>query len=275
MHPPFAPVIRSEDGVAVPTVMMLLVAATALGMVSVMGSISSPARQRPRPPTPSGALAAADAGVDRALWRQNKMPPGPALLRRQRDRQQPAGARLHGPGRRRHLELPGQRARRRRLRSRSSPPAGRDGVNRKVSLLSRLNTGADVFGGERVIAKDWIDMNSNARITSRGHKRRLHLDSNAEICGDIRHGVGEHVTFESNSRPVRGLPGLPGIASCRLSSSRASLTRPTTTTIASSARTSAPARTATSPGTRRPACSRLNNNATLTMGGGDYLICRL
>ena len=202
--------LRSEEGVALPTVMMLVLAATALGMVSVIGSISTQ-RGSVRDQDSKVALAAADAGVNRALWRQNKMPPqtgyycaanatasagwcpaytgtvGNATWSYQVSVPDVAGV----------VEI--------------VSTGSRDSVSRKVSLLSRLNTGADVFGGERVITKDWIDMDSNAEINVNvGTNGWIHLDSNSEICGGIRHGEGEDVTFDSNSGQCAGYPLVAG-----------------------------------------------------------------
>ena len=149
----------------------------------------------------------------------------------------------------------------------------RDAVNRKVSLLSRLNTGADVFGGERVITKDWIDMDSNAEINVNvGTNGWIHLDSNSEICGGIRHGEGEDVTFDSNSGQCAGyslvagnreLPPIfkPGLAT---NNSNGRFFSQDIRTGGSNVSWNSTTRVLS-----------MNSNSTLTMGGTDYFICRL
>jgi Tfp pilus assembly protein PilX len=264
--------LRSEDGMAVPTVMLLVVTALALAMVSVLGSISTQ-RGSVRDQDSKTALAAADAGVNRALWRQNKMPPGDGFFCA--GNETPSGGWCP--------VKTGQVGDASWSYQVSVADAGgvikivsagtRDGVSRKVSLLSRKMSGAEVFGGERVMAKEDIFMDSNARIeVPVGTNGDIHLDSDAEICANARYGVGESITFGSNSGQCPGysltsgdreLPPLfkPGLATANdngrffgqdIRSSSSEVTWNSTT------------RTLT-----------LNSNGTLTLGGGNYFICRL
>lgn len=268
----FLRALRCEDGVAVPTVMMLVIAASALATVSVVGSISTQ-RGSVRDQDSKVALAAADAGVNRALWRQNKMPPGTGYFC--------AGNAAASSG-----WCPvytGQVGNATWSYQVSVPDAGgvieivstgtRDGVSRKVSLLSTLKTGADVFGGERVITKDWIDMDSNARIdVNMGTNGDITMDSNAEICGNLRYGVGESLTMLSNAHQCPGysltsgyreLPPIykPDLATDNSNSRFFGLdirSGPTDVTWNSTTRVLS-----------------MSSNGTLTIGGQNYFICRL
>jgi hypothetical protein len=263
---------RSEDGMAVPTVMLLMVAAFALAMASVLGSMSTQ-RGSVRDQDSKTALAAADAGVNRALWRQNKMPPGDGFFCAGNEAQSgswcPVKTGTVGDATWSYQV--------------SVPDTGglikivstgtRDGVNRKVSMLTRKMLGTEVFGGERVMARNDITMNSDAHINVPvGTNGSYHLDSNAEICNNLRYGVGEGIDFDSNSRQCPGytqtsgfreIPPLfkPGLATANdnwrffthdIRSSSSDVTWNATTRTLS-----------------------LNSDGTLTLGGGNYFICRL
>jgi hypothetical protein len=263
--------LRSEDGVAVPTVLLLFVAGFALAMVAVLGSISTQ-RGSVRDQDSKAALAAADAGVNRALWRQNKMPPEDGFLCA--GNTTPSGGWCPA-----HTGEAGDASWSYQV---SIPDAAgtveivstgtRDGVSRKVSLLSTKLSGAGVFGDERVMAKDNITMNSYARIeVPVGTNGDFILDSNAEICANMRYGEGESVTYGSNSGQCAGYSATAGDRELP------PLFKPGLATNNSNSRffgqdiRSSPSEVTWDPTTRTLS---LNSNGTLTMGGQNYFICR-
>jgi hypothetical protein len=265
--------LRSEDGMAIPTVMMLMIAAFALAMASVLGSISTQ-RGSIRDQDSKTALAAADAGVNRALWRQNKMPPADGFFCAGNAAPSAGWCPVYS----------GQAGDAAWSYQVSAPDAAgvikivstgaRDGVTRKVSMLTRKMLGTEVFGAERVITKDWIDMDSNAEINVNvGTNGWIHLDSNSEICGGIRKGDGQTVTFDSNSGQCPGFSIVSGNRDVP------PLFREGLATTNSNWRFfSHDTRTGGDNVTWDPTTRVLsmNSNSTLTMGGSDpYFICRL
>jgi hypothetical protein len=264
--------LRSEDGVAVPTVLMLVVAGFALAMTSTIGSIATQ-RGSVRDQDSKTALAAADAGVNRALWRQNKMPPEDGYLCA--GNATPTGSWCPA--------YTGEVGDATWSYQVSVPDASgvikivatgtRDGVNRRVSMLTRKMLGTEVFGGERVMAKEDITMDSNARIeVPAGTNGDYFLYSNAEVCGNMRYGVGETVTFLSNARQC------PGFSLISADREIPPLFKLDLATNNDNWRFfSHDVRTGGDNVTWDPATRTLSmkSNSTLTMGGTNYFICHL
>jgi hypothetical protein len=149
-------------------------------------------------------------------------------------------------------------------------------VSRRVAMLTRVQTGASVFGLERAIGREWVNLNSNADVRvpvgSNGH---VTMASNATICGNVRHGVGQEFTTESNAQQCAGYSvteenrDLPPLSE----SKRLALL----TSNSNGRFFGQDVRTSSSEVTWDSSTRSLfvGGSATLTMGGTDYLLCRL
>jgi hypothetical protein len=279
---------RDQRGMAVPTALfatiagMGLVTAAALSTISVQRGTSVDEDRK-------AAIAAADAGANIALLRQNKVHSATTYM------SYPcigpgAGGTLVGAGPAADGWCPavsgtvGSSS----YTYRVSPldtstmqativSTGTSGnVSRRVAMLARVQSGASVFGLERVIGRDWIHLDSNADVrVPVGSNGDITMDSNAAICGNIRHGIGHGLTMESNAQQCAGYTvveanrDLPSLSESKrlallTSNSNGRFFGQDVRTSSSDVTWDSSSRTLS-----------LNSNSTLTMGGTDYLICRL
>jgi hypothetical protein len=143
-------------------------------------------------------------------------------------------------------------------------------------MVTRVQSGASVFGLERAIGRDWIHLDSNADVrVSVGTNGDVSMDSNAAICGNIRHGVGHGLTMNSNAHQCSGYSvieqnrDLPPLSEAKrlalaTTNSNGRFFTQDIRTGGSNVTWNATSRTLS-----------LNSNSTLTMGGTDYFLCRL
>jgi predicted acyltransferase (DUF342 family) len=75
-----------------------------------------------------------------------------------------------------------------------------NGVTRRVQVSAKAVTGQQVFSDYGVKAQDSINMNSNAEIhTGTATNGDITMNSNAKQCGQASVGVGRHMTMQSNA----------------------------------------------------------------------------
>jgi hypothetical protein len=139
-----------------------------------------------------------------------------------------------------------------------------------------MQTGSTIFGVERAIGRDWVRLDSNADIrVSLGSNGDITMLSNAVVCGDIRYGIGKTLSMSSNARQCAGYTvtqenrDLPQMSDAKLAQVR--------TTNSNSRFFAQDIRTSSSEVTWDPASRSLfiGGSSTLTMGGTDYLLCKL
>ena len=166
-----------------------------------------------------------------------------------------------------------------------------DGVSRRVKVGLLSFDGEEVFANEKLIGENGIDLKGNPNIkTNIGTNGDVEGSENADICGDIRHGIGKGSLKEDcgDGEPTEGNKTLPQLvlpvgietsnSNCRLYLVPSCLNEegkvdPKLIDIYVGANEK-PKRTSTEPWDEVTDTVNIKGNSTLTMGGGDYLVCR-
>lgn len=166
------------------------------------------------------------------------------------------------------------------------------GVNQRVEVTLKSTPVGGPFSNAGVIGNGDIVLENNADIrVGVGTNGNVKLSNGASICGDIRHGTGKKTTFENNSSQCSGYVQTEGNESLipvtsfmpediatnnsnyRLVKCTSESPSKVPTGCQSDSYTKKWATTVPWNATTRkiePA-----QNSTLTLTGGDYLICRL
>ena len=201
---------RAEGGFAVPTTLLMLLAAFGVVSVAVIASVQAQ-QGSSRDQRSKEALAAAEAGVSQALLHYNRIatvPAAPCLV-------QSSGTTVAAPVQASGTEAGwcqqvtgavGNAA-----FAYSVRPVGAeieivsrgtsDGVSRRIEVTGDSSSGRRIFNEASVLAQDSITLDSNATIESNMMTNgSVSLLSNARICGDASHGVGQSVNLGGNSQ---------------------------------------------------------------------------
>jgi hypothetical protein len=276
--------LRSEDGVAVPTVLMMVTATFAIAVATVFASISTQ-RSSVRDEHSKDSLGAADAGVYRALLRQNKLglgTPTCVIGTLQADGFcSAAGPYEIGPGTFTYRVNPsvnlgvpnptnslGQGI----TQIEVVGTGLMSGVTRRVAVKGTTLNGKTVFGDERAIGLDWIDVgtgNDKGIFVNSGTNGDFTATNASSVCGNVRHGIGHQFIGQSHQCPGysvtsanKDLP-LPDLSAARTTNSNLRLANgqdpktgnvswnPTTKTL------------------------DMQGNSSVTLGGQDYLFCKI
>lgn len=166
------------------------------------------------------------------------------------------------------------------------------GVSRRIAITFKPTTVGSALGAEGVIGVEGIEIDNNADArVSVGTNGNIHVHNNGNVCGNIRHGVGKQAEFDNNGTQCKGYSvtegtvSLPPVSSFMPATIATSNSNPRLVACTSTTPTKVPAGCQSdtydgswsgsvpwNPSTRTISTS---NNATLTLGGGDYFVCRL
>jgi hypothetical protein len=262
---------RSQAGMALPTAMFAMIASLGLTSAAVMSSVNVQQGSH-RDSDSKGAIAAADAGANVALLRLNRYasalgPSSPCLAvsggklvlsGTSADGWCPAISGTVGSSSYVYRSTPATTG------TMSVVATGTaDSVSRRVALTYKTTTVGSALAKEGLIGVDdvEIDENADARVGV-GTNGNVHVHNNGNVCGNIRHGVGKKAEIDNNNSNYR-------LATC--------------TKITSTTREPSGCQTDTYTGSWgssdpwNPASRMIytTNNTTLTLGGGDYWVCRL
>jgi hypothetical protein len=167
------------------------------------------------------------------------------------------------------------------------------GVSRRIAISLTASTVGSVLEGAGVIGLEDITLENSADIrVGVGTNGNVTLENNSTICGNIRHGVGKGVTFTNNSDQCSGYgitegnQSLPPVSSfmptdIATNNSNFRLVKCTSTEVPTGCETDSYVAngnkgfTSTVPWDPTTRTISTGNNSTLTLGGGDYFICRL
>jgi hypothetical protein len=162
----------------------------------------------------------------------------------------------------------------------------------KEESSGTTTTGGSV-GFEGLIGLEGIEVNGNADIrVGVGTNGNITAVGNADVCGDIRHGIGKTWKHEGNAKQcpgykvTEGNKSLPPVSSFMPSTIATSnsdyrlvkctSTKPTPTPTGCELDTySGGKRSSTQPWDPTTRAINLDANTTLTVSGGDYWICSL
>lgn len=163
-----------------------------------------------------------------------------------------------------------------------------DGVSRRVKVGLLSFDGEEVFANEKLIGESGIDLDGTPNIkTNIGTNGDVEGSENADICGDIRHGIGKGSLKEDcgDGELAEGNKTLPQLvlpegvetsnSNCRLVPNclKDGKVDPTQVDLYIGAN-GKPKRTKTEPWDATTETINVGGNSTLTMGGGDYFVCR-
>lgn len=212
---------RSERGFALPTVLMIIVAGLGLGGAAVAASIQAQSGSV-RDEDSKDALAAADAGVQLALYRQNKIATSstqPCVVSGGGGSLAPGSAAADGwcpawtgtVGGRSYtyrvkpwtLVGTSQTGVKRQLSVVSV--GGADNVSRRIDVVATAKDGSGVFGAFSALGRDQVTINGSSNIgnattpTNAASNGDITTASSGQLCGDAKHGPGHD--FSGNQCP--------------------------------------------------------------------------
>jgi hypothetical protein len=291
---------RNERGMALPTAIFAMVASLGFAGAAVMSSVSVQQGSH-RDGNSKKAIAAADAGASVAMMRLNRYAnafsaSAPCLgvssnmlvlSAAAADGWCPAISGKVGDSTYVYRATPAVGS-----STMSVVATGTAGsVSRRVALTYKATTVGSALGKEGIIGVDdvEIDNNADARVGV-GTNGNIHVHNNGNVCGNIRYGVGKKATFDNNGTQCQGYTKtegnvtLPPVSSfmptdiatnnsnyrlvgCKKLSPR----EPAGCQLD----TYSDAWKSTEPWDPATRTIYASNNTTLTLGGGDYWICRL
>jgi hypothetical protein len=284
--------IRSESGIAVPMVLLMVISGLALAGAAIVASIYTQ-RGSVRDQDSKAALAAADAGEQLALYRQNKVLTTqtlPCLI-------VSAGSLVPGLAggdgwcpavtgtvngatytyRVKPPTLVG--ALQNRMQTKIVSTGTKDGVSRRVATTASTATGTSIFGGAAVSGIDQMVVQNNSQVIGNvGSNSNVDLQNHATLCGDASYGIGQTLNRDNNSTQCAGFTNYEQFLS---------LPPPDQGTVPPSAggvndngrffsldrRTPSSGNSVTWNATTR--VLQMHGNSTLTLGGAKYSFCRL
>lgn len=271
-----------QSGVAIPTALAVLVLAFGFAVVALVATTSSQNGSN-RDEDRKQAVAVANAGIDQALYRLNKIqiangrchtPSGSGTLisggMPQSDGwcapvsgsvggetytyriKPPAAANVNGQDRREIVVV---------------SVGSADQQSRRIAVRATAATGTNIFGDYGAIGREDVTVDGNAEVhVDTGSNENVGTQGSALICDNIRHGPGHSFTgaqcpgysVEEGEQPLPP-PNLSGVYSSN-SNGRLFSQDPKT----GNATWDASAKRLT-----------LQGNASVTLGGTNYLLCQL
>jgi len=285
---------RGEEGIAIPTVLAMVVISTAFVAVSITASISSQSGTI-RDSRSKSALTASDAGLSVALLRQNRYQTSatsPCIIvsggtlttgAAAGDGWCPAVTGTVGGVPYSYRVTPATGTSPITMVSTST----NNGVVRRTSVGASPITGASMLQDEPVVGQETFTLQGNPSIeVSVGTNGNVNLGGSASICGNIRHGVGHFANFAGSSSQCNGyaiteenrvIPPLvlpTGITTTNSNARLVACTAPNVPSSDCGKDTYSKSRSSTEPWDPATRTITVGSNATLTIGGGDYFICQ-
>jgi hypothetical protein len=291
-------VVHDEQGIAIPVALAILFMVAALATVSVREAIVSQT-QSFRDRNVKRAVQAANAGLETATYDANLMQPGSlqcvvhtgsggqlAIASVQGDGWCAAQSEDLGDGGGYTMRISAAqslRANGQALVQRTIVSTGTaNGVKRRVSKRITAATGEPVFAsGYAGVSLNAVDFGNNVSVTGGlGSNGNVYLKNFAEVCGPATPGSGKAVIVQNNAHICDGYSTQPATTSFNLQP----VDQGNAPTVNDNDRIGSPP----SPTNPDPcsSCSSINwspatrvlelkNNATLTLGGSVYSLCRL
>jgi hypothetical protein len=280
----------SERGLAVPTSLLVLVVSLGFATVALVASTQSQSGGV-RDQDQKAAIAAADAGAEQAILRQNKiettdegtclvpgaggtLAPGAALA----DGWCPEISAAVGDASYAYRVSPwelvtvsGQERRAIGLVSRGDS----DLVSRRIAISATAPTGVDILGLNRAVGVDGVSVGGTSLVNvSTGSDQSVVVEENGTLCGDARHGPEGDFSLENNGVQCPGYTNSEGlvpmppvdVSELYANNDNAKLLPglPQSDQRSGSVVFDPATRTLT-----------LSGAGALTLGGSNYLICRL
>ncbi|MGI9021184.1 MAG: DUF7305 domain-containing protein [Solirubrobacterales bacterium] len=188
-----------------PTVMLMLLAVTAIVGVAVTSAVQAQ-RGASRDADTKAGLLVAEAGVSQALLHYNRVPTTPAQPCVVTNGAQVTNAATVGgwcPTSSGVLlgESFSYTVRPTEGAIEIVSTGNSDGVTRRVDVNASSSSGQRMFTDATVKAQDWINLNSNAEVlTGVATNGQITMSSDARICGSASVGVGRAMSAMTNAR---------------------------------------------------------------------------
>ncbi len=290
---------RNERGMALPTAIFAMVASLGLASAAVISTVDVQ-RGGSRDNDSKSAIAAADAGASVALMRLNRYagafsastpclsaPAGTlALSAASTDGWCPSISGTVGDSSYVYRVTPATTT------TMSVVATGNNGVvSRRIAITFKKTTVGSALGKEGIIGLDDVDIDNNADSrVSVGTNGNITVHNNGNVCGNIRHGIGKKAEFGNNGTQCAGYQvtegnvSLPPVSSfmptdIATNNSNYRLVTCTSTGVPSGCQSDSYSGKwkSTEPWNPAPSSRTIyaSNNTTLTLGGGDYWVCRL
>src|SRR5262249_7885467 len=206
--------IRSEQGMALPTAIFAMIASMGLASAAIMTSVDVQEGSH-RDSDAKQAIAAADAGASVAMLRLNRyttslsssspcigLSKGSLVTTKiESDGWCPSVAGTLGDGTFSYRTTPfisgGN------LTVVSTGTSG--DVSRRVATGMKIISVGNILEGEGLIGQGDINLEENSDVrVSVGTNGNVGIDNNANICGNVRHGAGEKAEFGHNANHCKG-----------------------------------------------------------------------
>jgi hypothetical protein len=290
--------LRSEQGMALPTALLATVISFSLATTAVVASVDSQ-QGTTRDHDSKEAIAAADAGSNIALLRLNRytkaLSSSTPCLRvsggmlatstAEADGWCPAVTGTVGGATYSYRVTPQVSS-----GSMSVVATGTSGaISRRIDVSFTASTVGSVLSGAGVIGEEEISLDNNADVrVGIGTNGNVTVKNNANVCGNIRHGIGKKAEFGNNGTQCSGysitegnetLPSvstfMPTDIATNNSNYRLVQCTKTNVPVGCQSDTYSDSWSSTVPWNSTTRTISTSNNATLTLGGGDYFICKL
>ncbi|MGZ3386999.1 MAG: hypothetical protein ACXVB5_19085 [Isosphaeraceae bacterium] len=276
---------RSEQGIALPTALMAMVASFALASVAILSSVDAQ-QGTGRDIHAKNAIAAADAGANIALERLNRyhksLTPATPCVGPSGEHLSPSGGWCPAT----EAETVGGSTFSYQVSAfEEEVPLSvvaigtANGVSRRIEVGLMSYAGEEVFANEKLIGQNGVEVVGSAIVrTDIGTNGDITREGNAAtICGNLRHGIGHTAPKpDCEDEVTEGNKNLPPVEvpedlatnndNCRLEATCADKT--IVDTYSKKRSSSAPYEASTR-------TVQINGGATLTMGGSRYFICKL
>ena len=167
-----------------------------------------------------------------------------------------------------------------------------DAVSRRIAVTFNTTTVGSALANEGVIGEDdvVIDNNADARVGI-GTNGNIHVYNNGNVCGNVRHGIGKKAEFDNNGTQCQGyqvgegnvsLPPVSSFVPTDIATNNSNFrlvtctkTTPVKEPTGCQTDTYSGKWTSTVPWNPTTRTISASNNTTLTLGGGDYFVCKL
>jgi hypothetical protein len=296
----FRLLLKSEHGMALPTALFATIASMALAGAAVVSSVDVQ-RGTSRDSSSKSSIAAADAGAGVAMMRLNRYT---TALNTTNPCLGVSGESLVVTGKAGDGWCPAVSGSvgTATYSYRVTPQAGgtmsvvatgtAGGVSRRIDITFTATTVGSALSAEGLIGLEdlEIDNNADARVGV-GTNGNIYIHNNANVCGNIRHGVGKKATFDNNGTQCSGygitegnvsLPAVSTFMPTDIATNNSNYrlvkctqTSPTKLPAGCQSDTYSNSWGSTDPWSSSTRTISTSNNATLTLSGGDYFICKL
>jgi hypothetical protein len=273
---------------AVPTVLLVMVVSLAFASAALVSSVQSQSGGV-RDQDQKAAIAAADAGAEAAILRENKIettdaanclvpgaggalvPGSPAADGWCPELTGSLGDSSYGY-RVRPWSLATMMGQERRVVGVVSR-GDSDDISRRIALSASAPTGVDVFGDNRAVGVDGVSIGGESLVNApTGSDQSVVVEENGTLCGDARHGPEGELGFENNGvqcpgyTTSEGLVPMPPVDISGIYANNSNLRLPP---LGLDAWSGSP--------TWDPVTKTLTLDGadSLTLGGTNYLLCRL